>query len=125
MGYTSFLLIDDDPDDHEIFKIALDEVSFNGKYEAYGDAEYALKQLRFNAKCFDVIFLDLNMPKIDGFQFLEMIKEDAFLDNIPIYMYSTCCDPTVREKAIKLGAYDFVTKFPTMKQLISFLSPLV
>lgn len=58
----------------------------------------------------DVIFLDLNMPAMSGWQCLAKLKNDTALKNIPVIMYSTSSNPREKEIAIELGATGFVTK---------------
>ena len=58
----------------------------------------------------DLILLDLLMPRINGFEFLNNIKADKNLMSIPIVVISAVTDAENIKKAIKLGADQFVTK---------------
>ena len=64
------LHIDDDVEDHEIFYEALQQVNDRINYCALTDAREALTRLRTKEVKADVIFLDLNMPEMNGQQFL-------------------------------------------------------
>ncbi len=58
----------------------------------------------------DVIFLDIMMPELDGFQALEMIRKNKQTKNIPIIIVTARADSDTLLKAIKLGANDFIAK---------------
>jgi CheY-like chemotaxis protein len=58
----------------------------------------------------DVIFLDLNMPLMNGRQFLEEIKKKDGLSHIPVIILSTSSDKSTIEDTRRLGARDFITK---------------
>ena len=65
----------------------------------------------------DYIFLDLNMPLMDGKSFLKKIKKDEGLKDIPIIVYTTSDRPKDRTDTIALGADYFLTK-PTSYQML-------
>lgn len=58
----------------------------------------------------DMILLDLRMPEMDGFQFLEIIKADEKLKNIPIICLTAVDDHDAELRCFQLGALDFITK---------------
>lgn len=58
----------------------------------------------------DLIFLDLLLPNVDGFEVLTKIKQDDSLKNIPVIVFSNLGQPEDIEKAKKLGANDFMVK---------------
>lgn len=125
MAFRSFLLIDDDIDDHEIFQIALEMVSDEAMCHAFFDAELALKKIKDNDLHFDVIFVDLNMPKLDGVGFLKNVRMIDHAREIPVYIYSTTSSPEIRTVVLELGATDFVTKFSSIAPLSELLSGLM
>lgn len=57
-----------------------------------------------------VILLDLMMPNIDGFQVIEAFKAHWSWKNIPIVVFSNLSDPESRERALKLGAEEYMVK---------------
>lgn len=124
MAFTSFLLIDDDPDDHEIFISALQQASACAKCIAFCDPLKAIEEMANGNVQFDIVFVDLNMPKIDGLEFLRITKDMHALKGIPIYMYTTSSDVHARDTALILGASDFVTKSASMNELIELLSAI-
>lgn len=125
MAFSSFLVIDDDPDDLEIFVAALREASPDAACVTVSDASHALRMIRTGAVKFDVVFVDLNMPKIDGLEFLRLLQEIESFRNVPVFLHTTSFVGHVRDKAILLGAADLITKHSTMSELVAFLSQLV
>lgn len=104
MGYRSFLFIDDDLDEHEIFQWALQAVSSGAVCHAFSDPEIAMRRIEDEGLKFDVVFVDLNMPKMNGFQFLEMAKNIDSLSRTPIYVLTNSSGPEINKKAAELGA---------------------
>ena len=104
------LLIDDDSDDQEIFVTAAAEVNSATTCQVISDAKDALQFLRRTSDLPDLIFLDINMPKMDGFEFLVELKRDQRLQGIPVIFYSTTKDEDQIVKATRLGASGFITK---------------
>jgi len=112
------LLIDDDQDDQEIFTLALEESGLNMQCITCNNTSEALQKL-INPGDFlpDYIFLDLNMPRINGIQFLTEIKKISRLQHIPVVIYSTSSHPKDKEATQKLGAAAFITKPSGIKEL--------
>ena len=61
-------------------------------------------------KDYDLVILDINMPKVDGFQFLETIRGNEKHQKIPVVMLTTEGQDDDRNKALKLGATDYMVK---------------
>jgi len=105
------LLIDDDRDDAELFEGALNEVDDEAVFLYMGDSKEALYKLRQRLMPLpDIIFLDINMPVISGWDFLKEFKADGFLNKVPIIMYSTSSHQKEISLAKDLGAASFLTK---------------
>lgn len=58
----------------------------------------------------DLIISDIQMPKLDGFEFIEQIKSTGYLKDIPIIMLSSIDDSKSRLKFLKLGVSDYIIK---------------
>lgn len=123
MQYKNIVLIDDDEDDTSLFIEAIEELSDSIIYETFFDATEALKKLVAKEIRPDVIFLDLNMPKMNGQQFLIAIKEITTLKDIPIIIYSTTSHPATMQLTKELGGHDFITKPRKFEDLITLLRP--
>lgn len=104
------LLIDDDSDDQEIFVTAMQDVSSNTVCLVASDADEAMTMLQDKKNRPDYIFLDLNLPRVNGFQFLRTTKNDPDLQSIPVIIYSTTSEHTHIVMTRELGAAGFYTK---------------
>ena len=66
----------------------------------------------------DLIVSDLNMPFLDGFELLSLLRSDAETASIPVILLSGRSDGDTMAKAVELGAADFLTKPVTRDQLL-------
>lgn len=118
-------LVDDDIDDHEIFKSALAKVDDHLALQTATNGYEALEVLSTADTLPDYIFVDLNMPRMGGMQFLKEIKQTETLKDIPVIIYTTSSNPGDIAKTKELGAVSFVTKPSRFSELCSFLQSLV
>ena len=118
-------LVDDDVDDHEIFKSALSQVDESILLMIAGNGKEALQVLSSLDQLPDFIFLDLNMPRMGGIQFLTEIKKSDSLHIIPVIVYSTSNHPGDKEKALDAGATKFFTKPAKFSELCNLLQSLL
>lgn len=115
-------LIEDDQDDQEVFGMALRTVIASSTIVYAFDGVEALEKLRNpGLQDVDFIFLDLNMPRMNGKQFLVEVKRDPALKHIPVIIYSTSSDANDKEETKSLGAFEFMTKPPYFDQLTQLL----
>jgi CheY-like chemotaxis protein len=103
-------LIDDDPDDQEIFASVIENISHDIKCATAVNGKQALEKLLSGEVNPDLIFLDMNMPLMNGKQFLIELKKDARIKHLPVVILSTSSDKTNVSQARALGAIEFVTK---------------
>jgi len=125
MTYQKILLIDDDEDDQEIFVSALKQVAESVRCTTFDDAREALGKLMSQEILTDLIFLDLNMPIMNGQQFLIEIKKNAILHSIPVIVLSTSSHSGTIESTRELGAEDFITKPDKFEDLIRILESVL
>ena len=121
MKYKNILLIDDDEDDQDLFLLALKELQASIKFVGFYDALLAFNKLVNKEISPDAIFLDLNMPMINGFQFLSLLKKTDEVKNIPIIIYSTSAQTNMIKLAKENGAHDFITKPSKYRDLVNIL----
>jgi CheY-like chemotaxis protein len=118
------LIVDDDAEDIELFTEAVEEIdSTINCVEAYNGLE-ALKVLNRNALLPNYIFLDINMPLMNGRKCLEEIKNNNNYRHIPVIIYSTTTDQKQIDECRKLGA-DFLTKPNSFDALIFELQKIL
>ncbi|GAB3515580.1 response regulator [Emticicia fontis] len=119
------LLIDDDQDDQEIFTLAIEDSGLNMQCVISNNASEALQRLNQDGTFLpNYIFLDLNMPRINGIQLLTEIKKISRLKHIPVIIYSTSSHPKDKEATQNLGAAAFITKPSGIKELSQLLKDL-
>ncbi|MEO6489601.1 MAG: response regulator [Ferruginibacter sp.] len=105
-----FMIVDDDEDDRFFFQMAVKEIDeFHDCLEAKNGMD-ALHQLQTIIRLPDFIFLDLNMPKMGGREFLVELKKDKQFGNIPVIIYTTSNYQQDKALALKLGASHYITK---------------
>jgi CheY-like chemotaxis protein len=75
-----------------------------------------------NRKMPDLILLDLLMPRINGFDFLKEIKADKKNKDIPIIVVSALTDQENIQKAMSLGANEFITKPVDVQKLVDIVA---
>ncbi len=125
MEYQNILLIDDDGDDQEIFSAALKSISGGIKLNSFMNAADALEQLASKNITTDLIFLDLNMPVMNGQEFLFAIKKQDGLKDIPVIVLSTSSHPETIRQTMELGAQQFITKPDRFSDLVQILTSFV
>ena len=105
------MIVDDDEDDVELFSDALKEVDREVQCTSASNGEDALIKLsKGDTPLPDYIFLDLNMPRLNGKQCLKRLKSDSKLRHIPVIIYTTSKLREDMEETKQLGAVHFLTK---------------
>lgn len=118
-----WFVIDDDLDDHEIFMIAAKKVDPAIRCTFATDGVHALEQIEHDASFAPgAIFLDVNMPRMNGVECLEELSKIDRLKSTPIYICSTSADPKIIAKVKALGARDFIVKPSTIAEFASVLA---
>lgn len=104
-------IIDDDDDDRALFTDALKVIGNSYACVSVGDGQKAVELLNDARTTLpDLIFLDLNMPRLNGKECLAEIKKLPRVSHIPVIMYSTTKRMEDVEETKKLGAAYFLTK---------------
>ena len=124
----NILLAEDDNDDRFFFEKALKELSIPTHLTAVHDGEQLIDYLTKNSKQLpDIVFLDLSMPRKNGFECLTEIKENKIFKDIPVIVFSTSYtrdmnyEKNMIEMLFKFGAQDYIRKpdnFEKLKQVI-------
>jgi CheY-like chemotaxis protein len=120
------LVVDDDEDDRDLFCTALREIDPSVTCIHAKDGQEALLGLRLNQfPTPNLIFIDLNMPRINGFQCLKELKKDRALKSIPVAMYTTSKIKEHKEECERLGAAHFITKPTSFTELCKIISDIM
>ena len=104
------LLIDDDVDDQLIFREMIQEIAPPIECIVAGNGVEGLGILAKTQPPPAIIFLDLNMPLINGWECLERIKMNDRLNQIPIVILTTSDNKADKKKTLEQGASKFLTK---------------
>lgn len=107
---SNVLLIDDDRSINFLHRITLEDTKCVENVIVCDSGEEALFYLKDTPVIPDVIFLDINMPGMNGWEFLKQysLLDKQIIDNIILFVLSTSMNPTDQEKANK---NEFVTCF--------------
>jgi DNA-binding response OmpR family regulator len=113
----SIILAEDDPDDHDFFTEALNEISVSIKLVAVKNGEELMELLKHFLP--DIIFLDLDMPYKNGLECIAEIRANHKLQKIPVVVFSSTTRPSNIDTAYEMGADLFFIKPSVYKDLVS------
>jgi CheY-like chemotaxis protein len=121
MNNTSkpILLVEDDQVDVMTILRALKEVHVSNRVVAMENGEAALEYLRApdsEQPC--IILLDLNMPIMNGIEFLQNIKQDPLLRRIPVVVLTTSEEQQDKMRSFDLGVAGYMTKPVDYRQFV-------
>ncbi len=125
---NTIFIVDDDPIHQQIAKIMIERQAISSHIRVFSDAQDVLDLLRENAGDVqalpDLILLDLNMPVMDGWEFLEeyAVFQEQLPKQIRIFVLTSSIDEKDKER---VNAYSFVTGYltkPLSKEIIAHLS---
>jgi two-component system chemotaxis response regulator CheY len=102
MADINILIVEDSPTMRQLISFALKRIRGVRIVEA-GDGVDGLKK-------FDMIFTDINMPVMDGLKLISLVREDANQKGVPIVVITTEGAQEDRQRALALGANDYITK---------------
>ncbi len=119
------LLVEDDRVDAMTVRRALTELDAANQLIHKTDCEQALEHLRDKSNelpC--LILMDLNTPKMSGMEFLQIIKTDETLKNIPIAAMSTSCQQQDVDRTLQLGVVRYIVKSIDYGEFVEALSAI-
>jgi CheY-like chemotaxis protein len=129
MSDLSIFYADDDDDDLMFFNDAVDSVTDKYNYlidlHIHKNGENLLQNIKEKKHQNGVVFLDLNMPKKSGFQFLEEIRNEPSINQFPVVIYSTSSDKSDIDMSISLGANFYAVKPHNFHDLTSMIQDLI
>lgn len=111
----NILVIDDEADIVELVLYNLKKEGFSVDY-AY-DGEVALKKIKDNK--YDLIILDLMLPKIHGFDICRIVRSSPDISNLPIIMLTAKGEEVDKVIGLEIGADDYITKPFSIRELIA------
>lgn len=125
-NYKTIIMADDDEDDREFFKIALENISSEYKLLTFNDGASLVKHLREHSDFKPhLILIDINMPRLDGIESLSIIRQFHSKEEVPIVMYTNSTNDRDVENAIKHGANLYIKKPNDITKLRDLIVKLV
>lgn len=118
------LLADDDEDDRFFFERALNKMSIPIQFSSVEDGEELIHFLSKNKPALpDVLFLDINMPRKNGYECLVEIKSNNDIKNLPVIMYSTSLEEPIADALYDKGAHYYLRKgsFPELVKYLELI----
>ncbi len=116
------ILVDDDKDDIELFQEAFSSVKVKSTLSFFMDGAEAMDYFNSSeSEIPQILFLDLNMPKIGGIEVLTKLRQMNRYKKMPIAIYSTSSDEADIEDTLGLGANIYIVKpnnFEKLKKAI-------
>jgi CheY-like chemotaxis protein len=122
------LMVDDDEDDRFLTQTAFEESDLKCKLDFVKDGTEAIDHLTAIFETNDdrnplpnLILLDLNMPRKNGWQVLSEVKNSESLKHIPVLVFTTSRSPEHIKRSYDLGANSFITKPSTYSGLLDIV----
>lgn len=125
MLYRNILLIDDDIDDAEVFIEAVNSLDKNVTCLAETNPVKALEFLKSTKILPDLIFLDYNMPILNGNEFIEKMRAVEKLKPIPVIIYSSYSENTAAQLSIIHDTERYITKPNSFTELTALLKNIL
>lgn len=126
---VEILLVEDNPGDIRLTQEALKDSKIRNNLSVVRDGEEALQFLRRNGEFArvprpDIILLDLNLPRVDGREVLEVIKSDDELKRIPVVVLTTSDDEKDILASYNLHANCYITKPVDLNRFVQIVKSI-
>jgi two-component system, chemotaxis family, response regulator Rcp1 len=130
LGEFEILLIDDHPSDAKLFQHAMEQAATRANLFWVATAEEGLQYLRREGRFTGVsrprlVVSDLNMPGMDGFEFLMEARKNSSMATLPIVIFSSSRAPRDVLRCYQLGANSFISKPMSLESLVTTIGALV
>ncbi|MDQ3017234.1 MAG: response regulator [Bacteroidota bacterium] len=122
-GNVNIMLVEDDLDDQKFFVEAICLIENATLYGISDNGKEALERLQDQEKLPDIIFMDINMPRMNGIDCLKAIHANPLTTDIPIVMLSTSAGESAISQLI--GAKGFITKPISLESLQHLVSSMI
>ena len=131
--WVSILIADDSVDDRNLIKRAFQEAGVTNQLDFVRDGQEAIEYLKGTGKFEnraeyplpDLMLLDLNMPRTNGFEVLRWVRSHPTLRALRIVVVSTSAEPRDIDRAHEFGANAFLVKVGDFKKYCSMLQSAV
>ena len=132
MSNHTILLIEDNPDDAELTRIAFAEAGIDSQLVVVGDGAEALDYLfargahagRDAADLPSIVLLDLNLPKLDGREVLQALRANPATRGLPVVVLTTSTEPFDVEASYALGVNSYIRKPVDFEQFVAVVKQI-
>ena len=132
MSDHTILLIEDNPDDAELTRIAFAEAAIDSQLVVVGDGAEALDYLfaqgkyaaRDAADLPSIVLLDLNLPKLDGREVLQALRANSATRGLPVVVLTTSTEPFDVEASYALGVNSYIRKPVDFKKFVEVVKQI-
>ncbi|MBF0193956.1 MAG: response regulator [Magnetococcales bacterium] len=114
------LLADDNPINQQVAKEILEDLGLI--VDVVDNGRKAVKYIQQNIQEYELVFMDLQMPEMDGYEATKLIREDPAINKIPIIAMTSHAMVGDREKCLRVGMNDHVAKPIELERLYKCLS---
>jgi two-component system response regulator len=120
------LLVEDNPGDAQLVRLALTDALPSARLSVAGDGEAALARLREQGDPPDLVLLDLNLPRLSGHEVLAAVRasEDVTVRRLPVVVLSSSQEESDVARSYELGASSYVAKPPDVDTLFALMETL-
>lgn len=117
-------VVDDDEDDRLFISSAFKDTKRSIRVLTLADGDQLLPRLTDCKKLPQLILLDINMTRQNGFETLRQLRSTPTFAHLPVVMLTTSSDHTDRHRSLALGANQFMVKPNTYNQLVKMVKGL-
>ena len=107
MDRKTVLVVDDEPENLMAYREILTDMGHRAITETDGGS--ALHCVDTTEKI-DLVITDLNMPNMDGYEFIKTLRESALYKDLPVVILSSLSDQTSKDLGLKVGAHSYLVK---------------
>lgn len=119
------MLIDDDRDDVDFFMEAVHSLQKDILLSYFTDPVEAFEQLKISDRLPDLLFLDVNMPRLNGLDLLAKMQQDIRLRDIDVILISSPAETVLRNLVPNFEIGKYISKPTTYSELVSTLRDIL
>jgi CheY-like chemotaxis protein len=123
----AIILIDDDKEEHELMKMALDGLGLKNELKCFIDGDHGYNYLRETKDDIFLVLSDVNMPRMDGLALKRLIEAtpELKMKSIPFFFHSNSATPAEVRTAYSLGIQGYIKKGLTISETQSSLEKIL